>query len=192
MGPRSSGVVLVVGLLLALSALAVPALAQGSDLDELEAELAASSEEAASADCSVACKALESMIRSADRICDLEPGARCDAARKKVDEAKRRVREACPDCAAATAGGDGETRPHPAAPSLKPGVQPEDQDHGQDGGGEAKEKVQQDAAPASGSVEVRKRSGCGACTTAPGAPNLTLPAWCLLIAAAVLRRRRRD
>jgi MYXO-CTERM domain-containing protein len=73
----------------------------GVEIDRVEAELEAALAELASDDCSIACRALESMIRSAERICELEPGERCEAARRKVADAKRRVRDACPDCAAA-------------------------------------------------------------------------------------------
>jgi hypothetical protein len=39
------------------------------------------------------------MRRAAERICILEPGPRCDAARSKVHDAERRVAQACPECA---------------------------------------------------------------------------------------------
>ena len=54
-------------------------------------------------DCYVACRALTSIRRAADKICALEPGPRCDSAREKADDATRRVRAACPDCAIAAA-----------------------------------------------------------------------------------------
>jgi MYXO-CTERM domain-containing protein len=72
--------------------------------DEVEAlaeDLEAQLNELDTGDCSVACKALESMIRSAERICELDPGERCAAAREKVAKARARVRAACPECAAA-------------------------------------------------------------------------------------------
>jgi hypothetical protein len=52
-------------------------------------------------DCELACRALGSIRRAADRICALEPGPRCDAARAKANDTTRRVEDACPSCAAA-------------------------------------------------------------------------------------------
>ena len=42
-------------------------------------------------DCVIACKALASIRRAADRICALESGPRCIDARAKADDAQRRV-----------------------------------------------------------------------------------------------------
>ncbi len=53
-------------------------------------------------DCHVACRALASIHRAAERICELDPGPRCQAARAKEADARRRVREACPDCEVAS------------------------------------------------------------------------------------------
>jgi len=55
--------------------------------------------------CTVCCRALASMRRSADRVCELAPSAspdtlRCDDANDRVIRAERRVRERCPSCAA--------------------------------------------------------------------------------------------
>jgi len=55
--------------------------------------------------CSIACRALASMRRSADRVCALAPSAspdapRCDDAKDRVTKAERRVRERCPGCSA--------------------------------------------------------------------------------------------
>lgn len=55
--------------------------------------------------CSIACRALASMRRSADRVCELAPSAspdapRCDDAKERLGRAERRVRERCPACAA--------------------------------------------------------------------------------------------
>jgi hypothetical protein len=72
---------------------------------ELEGALAgkdAQGEPLSSGDrCTVVCKALGSMRRSADEICKLEP-ARCDAARSRVSKAELRAKDACPACAAPT------------------------------------------------------------------------------------------
>ncbi len=53
--------------------------------------------------CQVACRALESMQRSAERLCELAgPEApRCRAVEKRVERARRMVERVCPDCEAA-------------------------------------------------------------------------------------------
>ncbi len=66
---------------------------------------AAPSKEDSAGSCSIACRALASMRRSADRLCELAPSAspdapRCDDARERVGKAERRVRERCPGCVA--------------------------------------------------------------------------------------------
>lgn len=53
--------------------------------------------------CDEACRALTSMRRAAEKLCALEPGPRCDHARARCREAAMQVRDACPDCATATA-----------------------------------------------------------------------------------------
>jgi hypothetical protein len=60
---------------------------------------------ASGTDCVIMCRALQSMARAAERICALTPGGdaaakkRCDDARAKVEEAKKKVLAACPGCA---------------------------------------------------------------------------------------------
>lgn len=53
-------------------------------------------------DCGKACKALGSMKRSMDRICELtgpeDPEKRCQSAREKAKAARERVEKHCPDC----------------------------------------------------------------------------------------------
>jgi hypothetical protein len=53
-------------------------------------------------DCGKACKALGSMERSMDRICELtgpeDPEKRCQSAREKAKAARERVEKHCPDC----------------------------------------------------------------------------------------------
>lgn len=53
--------------------------------------------------CAVACKALTSMVKSADHLCALagEGDGRCEDARGRVRGASARVRSVCPGCAAA-------------------------------------------------------------------------------------------
>jgi hypothetical protein len=54
-------------------------------------------------DCGKACKALGSMERSMDRICELtgpdDPEKRCQNAKEKAKAARERVEKHCPDCA---------------------------------------------------------------------------------------------
>jgi len=66
----------------------------GTLIQQLDTEQAALS----TADCNAACRALGSIRRAAEKICALEPGPRCEAARSKAADATRRVREACPEC----------------------------------------------------------------------------------------------
>lgn len=53
--------------------------------------------------CEVACKALASMKRSADRVCEMtgEGDTRCEHLRERVERARSRVYESCPACSAA-------------------------------------------------------------------------------------------
>lgn len=80
---------------------ASPALAQ---VDEVEAAFERSATELKTAlaterDCEVARKALASMERSADRICELngpdDPGKRCAYARERVQTARDKVSRSC-------------------------------------------------------------------------------------------------
>jgi hypothetical protein len=67
-----------------------------SDLDRAEQLLSASF-----SDCSRACRALASMKRSADRVCEIEPppgSGRCREARRRVAEARARVLQQCGAC----------------------------------------------------------------------------------------------
>jgi hypothetical protein len=73
--------------------------------DEARAAFAASG-----TDCVIMCRALQSMARAAERICALTPGGdaaakqRCEDARAKVEEAKKKVLAACPGCTAPLPG----------------------------------------------------------------------------------------
>jgi hypothetical protein len=53
--------------------------------------------------CTVACKALASMERSADQVCEMtgEGDSRCESLRERVERAKSLVQARCPQCAAA-------------------------------------------------------------------------------------------
>ncbi len=113
----------------------------------------------------MACRALSSMQRAADRLCALDPGPRCAAARAKVADATERVRAACPEC---DVGAD--ARPPAPTPAASP---PEDEAKGP---------------PA----EAPKGGGCAGCTVAPeddaGAGALAAG---LLVALAIAARGRR-
>ena len=57
----------------------------------------------AAGDCSAACRALASMERAADHLCDLGAGdpedhRRCDDARRRVTAARERIKSACGTC----------------------------------------------------------------------------------------------
>ncbi len=54
-------------------------------------------ESATTQDCATACKALESLARAAQHLCDVAP-EHCDEAKAKLKTATDRVRAACPQC----------------------------------------------------------------------------------------------
>ena len=114
-------------------------------------------------DCAIACKALASIRRAADKICALEPGPRCADARAKADDAQHRVQAACPDCQVA------------AAP-------PRDEDR------RAAEEKPVNPAPAELQAE-RGRRGCGSCSTPGDLPSFDLGG--VLVAALVISRALR-
>src|SRR5579859_2620777 len=68
------------------------------EADSLQAALDRDYAQAMANDCGLACRALESMRRSAGRLCQLDPGERCTRAKSKVDQATQRVRTSCPTC----------------------------------------------------------------------------------------------
>ena len=157
-----------------------------AEIDKLEADLDKELAELSTADCVLACKALESMSRSAERICELAPGPRCDAARGKVDSASERVRNACPDCAAATKR-DFRTQPKPGVSEEPVKLKGEADDDDDD------EEMAADAAPASAPPsEDAGAAGCAACTIgerrSEGGAALAL---LLMLGLALLRRRQR-
>jgi len=99
-----SSVVLVAGGLCGLSLThgahaADAGASSSSEVSALETQLNQETTTLSTSDCDSACRALRSIRRAADRICALEPGPRCDAARAKADDATKRVHDACPDCA---------------------------------------------------------------------------------------------
>ena len=153
--------------------------AESGEVELLERELASELATLSAADCATACQSLESMMRAADRLCQLDPGPRCNEAQRTVDEAARRVRQACPECAAARNREDDDgTKTVTRA-----------QETGQDGPTE----VADESAPAAGPpAEERGAAGCAACTIGQGGAAPWTP-WLLPIglALAAARRRRR-
>jgi MYXO-CTERM domain-containing protein len=176
--PRTSPApALVLGILLLSSR---GALAQGTgpkdDLATLEKNLAAEHAALSTSDCTTACRALASIRRAADKICALEPGERCAAGRAKADDATKRVREACPECAIATAP------PQPA---------PEREERAMSKGGhpsaDSASPVAANAPPSES-----KRGGCAGCATTPTSPgDMTTAALAMSALAFTLRRRRK-
>lgn len=80
-------------------------------VDDLMNDLTRQAESLSTADCALSCKALASMERARDRICELSPGARCEEARAKVASARTKVAAACPTCSA-------HQSPEPAPPPV--------------------------------------------------------------------------
>ena len=146
------------------------------DLTTLEKNLAAEHAALSTSDCATACKALASIRRAAEKICALDPDERCTAARAKAQDATKRVRDACPDCAIASAPlpapkregramGKGGMRP-PPEPSVD---------------------IAQ-AAPAPPAES--RRGGCASCSTSgTSGSDLSTVALAVAALAFVLRRR---
>lgn len=154
--------------LLALAATLVvsPAVAQPSEGEEsieaLEKRLSEEHAALSTSDCTVACQALGSIRRAADKICALDPGStRCTLAKAKADDATRRVRDACPDCAIAFTVP--LEHPAPEAPAAKA------------------EPAMAESAP--------RKGGCAGCASAPGT-SADL-GWLVVVAWGLARLRRR-
>jgi hypothetical protein len=158
------------------------------DVTTLERSLAEQHDALSTSDCATACRALASIRRAADKICALDPGDRCLAGRAKADDATRRVREACPECAIATA----------------PPSEPRREDRAMTKGGTTQKapKASEDAAASAaspGSISTvqsappseSKRGGCAGCTTTPaGSGDLAGGALAIAALALVASRRR--
>jgi MYXO-CTERM domain-containing protein len=156
--------------------------ASKDDLTTLERSLAEQHDALSTSDCANACRALASIRRAADKICALDTGDRCAAGRAKADDATRRVREACPECAIAS------TAPEP---------KPREERAMTKGGSKAADAPQPSmdgvaTAQAAGPRSESKRGGCAGCTTTRGAPgDLAGGVLAAVALAFVLRRRRR-
>lgn len=145
------------------------------EIATLEQNLASEQAALSTTDCATACRALASIRRAADRICALDPDERCASARARADEATRRVRDACPECAIASAP------PQPAPPMARPatkGVSP--------AAAEDAVLTAQSAPPSES-----KRGGCAGCTTSGTSPG-DLGSGALALAALALAMRRRS
>jgi len=151
---------------------ASPAIARAADagvpgeLAALEKQLETEQSLALSTtDCAVACRALASMRRAADRLCEVDQNERCAGAKKKVEDAARRVREACPECTAAFSA-------TPAPDSSRD---------------ERVSTAQAGAVPSES-----RRGGCAGCTTATArGSDLAATALGVLLASVLGARRRR-
>ncbi len=144
-----------------------------AEIQTLERQIESELINLATSDCTVACLALESMVRATDRLCELAPGPRCEDARNKVADAQRRVSESCPDCEASRRE---QTVPPQPPPSAQPTAL---------GGDE--ESVDAAAPPAE-----EARGGCAACAIGrrPDGPGALL-ATLLALGLTLWRRRRR-
>jgi MYXO-CTERM domain-containing protein len=172
----------VVGAFLTLSSIGGVARAQTlpdathEDLPTLEKNLADETSKLTTSDCATACRALASIRRAAEKICALDPDDRCVAARAKAQDAARRVREACPDCAIASAPIPG---PHNEERAMGKGATP-------------KPALASEPSAAPPPSEAR-RGGCAGCTTTDVKSG---DGWMMAAAigavAALLRRKRRS
>jgi MYXO-CTERM domain-containing protein len=154
-------------------------------IEALQAEVDRDYAQALAADCAIACRALDSMRRAAERLCALDPGARCASAREKLEAASAHVRTACPGCPESLldelpktgAPGQGaaptkkaETPTATEAPANAPPAPAE--------------------APAAEQVATRK-GGCAGCATSPAMPDGVAPAGLAWLGALAWMRRRR-
>src|SRR5262245_17931566 len=93
---------ILASILLVIGLPASAAAAEPDELKALEDEIARNETALSTEGCAVACQAFNSMQRAADRLCALDPGPRCAAARAKVKDAAGRVRTSCPECGIGT------------------------------------------------------------------------------------------
>ncbi|MGH7295238.1 MAG: MYXO-CTERM sorting domain-containing protein [Polyangiaceae bacterium] len=159
-----------VGLAVVLLSLA-PSLAMAQPVDAggepgaLQAEVEADYAQAMASDCALACKALGSMRRATQRLCELDPGDRCTGAKQKLGAATAHVHAACPECAEALGGEPmGGTSAAPAPPEM--------------------EAVAQESVAS-------KRGGCAGCAISETGTGAAMPVGLALFAGWVARRRRR-
>ena len=68
----------------------------GAEWSDFEAQ-AGALDNTSTQDCATACKALDSLARAAEHICQVAPD-QCEAAKARVKNASERVHAACPTC----------------------------------------------------------------------------------------------
>ncbi len=124
--------------------------------------------------CASACEALKSMRRAAERVCSLDGAGPCDKARAKVEEARKKVAAACPDCEAAQARRSVHEEPAPKPATKAPHPEPVREKGDDDDDDEAPDAMKTGAgqsAPVSPSspppAEPADGGGCGACVVRP-------------------------
>jgi MYXO-CTERM domain-containing protein len=159
----------------------------------IEQELTRQAEALASASCPVACEALASMRRAADRICALDPGPRCAAARAKVRDATHKVEASCAECRSGgrdSVANEPKPQPPPPPPPSEPPRDLEQDKAANKGksahGGDAAPPP----APAAEAVVVSKRGGCAGCAVTGGEGAGGAGALAAIAIAALLARRR--
>jgi hypothetical protein len=135
-------------------------------------------------DCTMACRALESMRRATERLCAIEPGNRCAEAIRKVGDATQRVRAACPTCPESLV----ESSPAPVPADAPSRAEPEPATQGTGASTRSFEVV----ASAEGA---KKRGGCAGCST-PGSADrdaftMALPLAAILVLSRVVSGSRR-
>jgi MYXO-CTERM domain-containing protein len=154
-----------VAALVCVAVLLAGAPAAADEREDLMRQIGQEYDALSTSDCLAACKALASMQRAADRLCELDTGTTCAEARAKVDDARRRVRAACPMCAVEKKTTDAQPPPPPPAPAPE-------------------------AQTASGPPQESARGGCASCNA--GAAGGDALGGILAAAWLLARRRRRN
>lgn len=131
-----------------------------------------------SRDCTTACRALQSIQRAADRICELEPGERCKDAKSKADDAARKVHASCPDCVIAQA-------------PRKEMEKPADEERAHTGSKKGSAGAVDAAPTPANAPESVKSGGCRSCNESGTSPSDFAPALLAILAILGLRKRRR-
>lgn len=180
---------LVSAALLVLGGSSLSSLAYGADAPKSEGEAAKlmvdlqrqlqEQMELVDRDCTTACRALQSMQRAADRICDLEPGPRCKDAKSKADEAAGKVHARCPDCVIAQ-----------SPPRKDIDKEDEKREAGSKKGAPGSADAPPAASPQDAKSESVKSGGCRSCNESGTSPSDFAPALLAVLAVLGLRKRR--
>ncbi|MEM9695079.1 MAG: hypothetical protein AAGA56_21230 [Myxococcota bacterium] len=129
------------------------------ELDRRDGELT----ELMTASCTEACRALESMRRAVERICELAPAtSTCDNARQRVADAEVRLRARCPTCGLDDDELEAATQTAERAPAAAP----------------------------VGTIE-SSEGGCASCSAARSQPGRIGTWWAVLVAVVAGASRRR-